>query len=83
MTAKTPGLLADLDRAGKLVSGYFNACGRERDLPPTSLGLSYDTLVPEARKRLVCLACGGQDLTVMLELYPSGVAAIRRRHQGT
>ena len=78
-----PVTLADLDREGKLAWVYCNACGRERDVPPSSLGLPLDTPVPAAGKRLVCSACGCRRVTVRPELYPGGVEAMRRIHRGS
>ena len=78
-----PVTLVDLERDGKLAWVYCNACGRERDLRPASLGLSMETPLPEAGKRLVCSACGGRSVTVKPELYPGGVEAMRRRHRGS
>ena len=80
--APKPVTLADLDREGKLAWVYCNACGRERDVPPARLGLPMDTPVPTAGKRLICSACGGRKVIVKPELYPGGIEAMRRRHQG-
>ena len=77
-----PVTLAELDRDGKLAWVYCNACGRERDLRPSSLALPMETPVPEAGKRVVCSACGGRTVTVKPKLYPGGVEAIQRRHCG-
>ena len=71
----------DLERDCKLAWVYCNACGRERDLPPSAIGLPMDTPVPAAGKRLVCSACGSRKVTVKPELYPGGVEALRRRHR--
>ncbi len=83
MMADTPKpvTLADLHRDGKLAWVYCNACGREREVPPDSLGLPMNTPVPAAGKRLICSACGGRNVSVKPELYPGGVEAIRRRHR--
>jgi hypothetical protein len=80
--APKPVTLADLDRDGKLAWVYCNACGRERDVPPATLGLPMDTPVPAAGKRLVCSACGGRNVIVKPELYPGGIGAMRAKHRG-
>ena len=80
--APNPVTLADLDRDGKLAWVYCNACGRERDVPPATLGLPMDTPVPNAGKRLVCSACASRNVTVKPELYPGGIEAMRVKHRG-
>jgi hypothetical protein len=72
----------DLDRKDKLAGVYCNACGRERDVPPSGLGLPMETPVPKAGWRFVYSPCSGRNVTVMSELYPGGVEAMRRRHLG-
>lgn len=45
-----PVTLADLERDGKLAWLYCNDCGRERDIPPTTLGLPPGDPGPRGRQ---------------------------------
>jgi hypothetical protein len=80
--APRPVTLNGIDRDGKLAWVYCNACGRERDVPPATLGLPMNTPVPAAGKRLICSACRSRKVTVKPELYPGAIEAMREKHRG-
>lgn len=66
----TPVTLDDLQRDGKFLWVYCNACGRDRDLDPLALPLPGTTPVPTIGKRMKCSACGSKSIHTAPELYP-------------
>ncbi len=69
----SPVTLGDLARDNKLLWIYCNDCGREREVPPLSIGLPEAQPVPTAGKRLKCSECGSRKITTRPELYPGGL----------
>ena len=76
-----PVRLGDLIAEKKLLWVYCRDCGRERDIDPASVPLPKETPVPEVGQHMRCSACGGRKVSTAPELYPGGVAAMRRRHR--
>jgi hypothetical protein len=74
----TPVTLGDLIEAKKLLWVYCCECGHERDVDPATLPLSWDTPVPFIATHMKCSACGSRKINTKPELYPGGVAAMRR-----
>ena len=66
----TPVTLDDLQRDGKFLWVYCNACGRDVDIDPLTLPLSGTTPVPTIGKRMKCSACGSKHIHTAPELYP-------------
>jgi len=78
-----PVTLSDLNQDNKLLWLYCTACGREREVPPLSIGLPPETPVPSAGSKLTCSACGGRNIIAKPELYPGGILAMREKHRGS
>lgn len=78
MTAVT---LADLHRAHKLLWLYCTACGHEREIDPTSMGIGLETPVPEVGARMVCSRCGSRKVHTAPQLYDVTLAEMRARHR--
>jgi hypothetical protein len=73
-----PVTLGDLMRDDKLLWVYCCACGHERDVTPATVPLPSETAVPEIAKHMRCSVCGSRKIDTKPELYPGGVATMRR-----
>ena len=74
-----PVTLGDLVRDDKLLWVDCCACGHERDVNPAMVPLAAETPVPDVGKHMKCSKCGSRKINTKPELYPGGVAAMRRR----
>jgi len=73
-----PVPLGDLIEAKKLLWVYCCDCGHEREVDPAALPLSWNTPVPLIGTHMKCSACGSHKINTKPELYPGGVATMRR-----
>ncbi len=78
MVTPGPVTLADMVREGKQLWGYCADCCLERDVDPAALPLPPTFPVPDVGKRMRCSRCGGRRVSIRPELYPGGVAMMRR-----
>lgn len=78
MQTSRPVTLGALIADSKLLWCYCRACGRERDIDPASVPLPPDFPVPEIGGRMKCSACGSRRVVTAPELYPGGIATMRR-----